>query len=166
MADYPPVHGAAAVGAQRAREATDGKPRFDLDRFDDAYFDRLRERVIAAGDRGIYVAVMLFDGWGLHLSTAPTHVEGHPFHAKNNVNGVGIGSIVDLQVLPLDPRVQALQEAYIRKVIDTVHDRPNVLWEVANESVGRRQGRRSSSRASWDRTACPTGATQRRGSTG
>jgi hypothetical protein len=35
---------------------------------------------------------------------------------------------------PLDPRVQALQEAYIRKVVDTVHDLPNVLWEVANES--------------------------------
>lgn len=38
--------------------------------------------------------------------------------------------------LPLDPRVQALQEAYIRKVVDTVHDLPNVLYEVANESPG------------------------------
>jgi len=49
---------------------------------------------------------------------------------------VGIGSILDYQVLPLDPRVQRLQEVYIRKVIDTVHDLPNVLWEVANESSG------------------------------
>ena len=31
--------------------ATDGKPKFDLVQFDDAYFDRLRERVIAAGER-------------------------------------------------------------------------------------------------------------------
>jgi hypothetical protein len=52
------------------------------------------------------------------------------------VNGVGIASILDYQVLPLKPRVQELQEAYIRKVIDTVHDQPNVLWEVANESSG------------------------------
>jgi hypothetical protein len=117
-------------------EATDGKPKFDLDRFDDAFFDRLRERVIAAGERGIYVAVMLFEGWGLHLSTAPHHVEGHPFHAANNVNGIGIGSILDYQVLPLDPRVRSLQEAYIHHVVDTVHDLPNVLWEVANESSG------------------------------
>jgi hypothetical protein len=29
-----------------------------------------------------------------------------------------------------------LQEAYIHNVIDTVHDLPNVLWEVANESSG------------------------------
>jgi Family of unknown function (DUF6298) len=117
-------------------EAKDGKPKFDLDRFDDAFFDRLRDRVVAAGQRGIYVAVMLFDGFALHLSPAPDHVEGHPFHAANNVNGVGIGSIVDYQVLPLDPRVQALQEAYIRKVVDTLHDLPNLLWEVANESSG------------------------------
>jgi hypothetical protein len=32
--------------------------------------------------------------------------------------------------------VQAIQEAYIRKVVDTLHDLPNVLWEVANESSG------------------------------
>lgn len=116
--------------------AKDGKPRFDLDRFDEAFFDRLRDRVVAAGQRGIYVAVMFFDGFALHLSPAPDHVEGHPFHAANNVNGVGIGSIVDYQVLPLDRRVQQLQEAYIHKVVDTLHDLPNLLWEVANESSG------------------------------
>ena len=116
--------------------AKDGRPRFDLDRFDEAFFERLRDRVVAAGRRGIYVGVMFFDGWALHLSPAPDHVEGHPFHAANNVNGVGIGSIVDYQVLPLHPRVQALQEAYIRKVVDTLHDLPNLLWEVANESSG------------------------------
>ncbi len=116
--------------------ATDGKPKFDLASFDQAYFGRLRDRVIAAGNEGIYVAVMLFEGWGLHLSPAPDNVEGHPFHPANNVSRVGITSIVDYQVLPLDPRVQALQEAYIRKVVDTLHDLPNVLYEVANESSG------------------------------
>ena len=30
--------------------ATDGKPKFDLDRFDRGFFDRLRERVVAAGE--------------------------------------------------------------------------------------------------------------------
>jgi hypothetical protein len=116
--------------------ASDGKPRFDLSQFDPAYFERLRERVIAAGNAGIYVAVMLFDGWALHLSPAPDNVQGHPFYGANNVNGISIGSIVDYQVLPLDPRIQELQEAYIRKVVDTVHDLPNVLYEVANESSG------------------------------
>jgi hypothetical protein len=116
--------------------ATDGMPKFDLARLDGGFFERLRDRVIAAAERGVYVAVMLFEGWGLHLSPAPANIEGHPFHAANNVNGIGIESIVDYQVLPLDPSVQELQAAYIRKVVDSLHDLPNVLWEVANESSG------------------------------
>ena len=116
--------------------AADGEPRFDLSRFDEAYFARLRGRVIAAGNAGIYVSVMLFEGWGLHLSPPPDNLQGHPFHAGNNINQIAISSIVDYQVLPLDPRVQAIQEAYLRQVVDTVHDLPNVLYEVANESSG------------------------------
>jgi hypothetical protein len=116
--------------------AADGKPKFDLSKFDDEHFGRLRERVEAANKAAIYVDVMLFEGFGLHLTPPPDNVEGHPFHAKNNVNGAGIESIRDYMVLPLDPQVQELQEAYIRKVVDTVHDLPNVLYEVANESSG------------------------------
>ena len=116
--------------------AKDGKPKYDLTRLEPEFFNRLRQRVSAAGNEGMYVAVMLFDGWALHLSPAPDHVEGHPFHAANNVNGVGITSIVNYQVLPLDAKVQAFQEVYIKKVVDAVHDLPNVLWEVANESSG------------------------------
>src|SRR3954452_18093979 len=96
--------------------AKDGKARVDLARFDDGFFERLRERVVAAGEVGVYVGVMLFDGWALHLSPPPDHIEGHPFHASNNVNGVAASSIDDLQVLPLDPSVEAIQEAYIEKV--------------------------------------------------
>ena len=116
--------------------ASDGKPRFDLSRFDAAYFDRLRDRVVAAGAAGIYVSVMLFEGFSLHLTATPDNVAGHPFHASNNVNGIGITSIVDYQVLPLDPRIEELQVAYIREVVDTVQGLPNVLYEVANESSG------------------------------
>jgi hypothetical protein len=114
----------------------DGKPKFDLSAFDQRYFHRLRERVIAAGQTGIYVSVMFFEGFSLHLTATPDNIEGHPFHAANNVNDIGITSILDYQVLPLDPHVEATQVAYIHKVIDTVHDLPNVLFEVANESSG------------------------------
>lgn len=116
--------------------ASDGQARFDLDRFDKAFFTRLRQRVVRAGELGIYVDVLLFDGWALHLSPPPDHIEGHPFHAHNNVNGVSASSIDDLQVLPLDPRVEEIERAFVTKVVDTLHDLPNVLWEVANESCG------------------------------
>ena len=60
-------------------EASDRKPKFDLTQFDDEHFSRLRQRVAGAGERGIYVDVMLFEGFGLRLTPAPDNVKGHPF---------------------------------------------------------------------------------------
>jgi hypothetical protein len=130
-------------------KAKDGQPKFDLSTFNQAYFERLRDRIVAAGNEGIYVAVMFFEGLCLHVGPAPDNIEGHPFHVDNNVNDIGITSIVDYQVLPLDPRVQALQAAYIRKVVDTVHDLSNVLYEVANESSGDPTNREVGDSTQW-----------------
>ncbi|MGH9847259.1 MAG: hypothetical protein ACREEM_51845, partial [Blastocatellia bacterium] len=47
-------------------QASDGKPKFNLTKFDPEYFRRLRARTEAAGARGIYVSVMLFEGWSKH----------------------------------------------------------------------------------------------------
>jgi Family of unknown function (DUF6298) len=116
------------------RTAYDGGAKFDLSRFDQAYFDRLRQRVVDAGNRGIYVSVMLFEGFCLHLCDEDTIIAGHPFDSQNNVNGIDIDSIDDYQGTSVSPTVLALQRAYIRKVIDTVQDLDNVLYEVANES--------------------------------
>ena len=116
--------------------ALDGKPKFDLTKFDPAYFERLRRRVATARKRGIYVSVMLFEGWGLQFS--PGAWEGHPFHPKNNINGIdgdanGDGKGVEVHELG-NKAVTALQEAYVRKVIDTVNEFDNVLYEISNEN--------------------------------
>jgi hypothetical protein len=111
--------------------ANDGKPRFDLDQLDPTYFSRLRDRVIAARDRGIYVAVMLFDGWDLANAYNPTD-GGFPFGAGNNVNSV---STTGPEVIAgTNAAVVARQEAYVRAVIDAVNDLDNVLYEIANET--------------------------------
>jgi len=116
--------------------ALDGKPKFDLSRFDPEYFQRLRSRVTAARDRGIYVSVMLFEGWG--LQRIPGGWQGHPFNRDNNVNGIngdvdGDGNGLEIHEL-VNPAVTALQEAYVRKVVDTVDDLDNVLYEISNEN--------------------------------
>jgi hypothetical protein len=121
--------------------ANDGKPRFDLDRFDESYFDRMRSRLIAARDRGIYASIMLFEGWELQFTDAWTY---HPFNVSNNVNAIDPDANRDgrgleyhtLQNSEMGKRVLALQEAYVRKVIDTVNDLDNVLYEVCNEAGG------------------------------
>lgn len=108
--------------------------KFDLNRFDQAYFDRLRSRVAIARDRRLYVAVMLFQGWSVESRAA---WRGHPFNIANNVNGVDgdqdkNGSGEGIYALA-DPGITARQRAYVRKVIDTVNDLDNVLYEVGNE---------------------------------
>lgn len=110
--------------------ARDGKPKFNLNRFDEAYFQRLRERVQEAARRDIYVSIMLFEGHS--LKWAEEAWEYHPFHPDNNVNGINAGHI-DYYTLKRS-QVLALQEAYVRRVIDTVNDLHNVLYEVCNEA--------------------------------
>ncbi len=116
--------------------ALDGKPKFNLKEPNPAYFDRLRHRISAAQDHGIYVSVMLFEGWAMQFSTGAW--EGHPFHPQNNVNGVDgdqnkDGKGLEFHTL-INPTVTALQETYVRKVIDTVNDFDNVLYEISNEN--------------------------------
>ena len=109
---------------------TDG--RFDLTKFNDDYFKQLRQRVIAAREKNIYVAVMLFEGWLLRFTK--NALKHHPFYGENNINGIDVdGSLPQVHTLG-NRRITAIQEAYIAKVVDTVNDLENVLYEVSNES--------------------------------
>jgi hypothetical protein len=118
--------------------ARDGKPKFDLSQLNDAYFDRLRSRVEAAGRRGIYVSIMLFEGWGMRLSEPPWRCDAHPFNAANNVNGINVdrnrdGLCTEAHTLA-DRDITAIQEDYVARVIETVNDLDNVIYEIANEA--------------------------------
>jgi hypothetical protein len=125
-------------GTPGARDGLGDK--YDLDAFDDAYFARLRERVRLAGDHGIYVQILLFQGrhsLGRMGGENTNPWDGHPFHRDNNVNGIdgdpdGDGHGWESHTLQI-PAITRLQEAYVRKVIDTVNDLPNLLYEIANE---------------------------------
>jgi hypothetical protein len=115
--------------------ACDGQLKFDVSQFDQDYFYRLRSRVIEAGSRGIYTSVMLFmpDNAG-NASEWCTH----PFAASANINGIdgdlnGDGKGAEVWTLA-SPDISGLQQAYIHKVIDSVNDLENVLFEVGNEA--------------------------------
>ncbi|MBF2048592.1 MAG: hypothetical protein IGS54_14745 [Elainella sp. C42_A2020_010] len=122
--------------------ATDGLPKFDLNQYEQAYFDRLRERIVEAGKRGIYVSVMLFNGWSITgdkgITGGKNPWRSHPFNISNNVNGIngdlnGDDNGEEVHELSI-PAITTIQEAYVRKVIDTVGDLDNVLYEISNES--------------------------------
>jgi hypothetical protein len=126
--------------------ANDGKPKFDLTKYNAEYFKRLRERVIAAGKKNIYVSVMLFQGWSLDRTNFGI---GDPFpflpyNASNNINKITTPQTNEdfddkpsLHSLKITPQLLSIQESYVKKVIETVNDLDNVLYEIINEGGAR-----------------------------
>lgn len=136
--------------------ASDGKPKFDFRKFDPTYFNRLRVRVQQAQDSGIFVDVMLFEGYG--VIQCGRSDDGFPFHSGNNMNGIDAArgaatwrqtaSFRHIRSFPFftryfcqhqwvtgtNPAVVAVQKAYVAKVLETLNGFDNVLWEVANEA--------------------------------
>ena len=118
--------------------ATDGGLKFDLTKFDQSYFDRLRERTKALRDAGIYAGVYLFSAEWLNVFRCSG--DGFPFTGANNVNGIddgytggskkGTGAIT----MTAPNSITRFQDAYVEKVIDTLNDLPNVLWIVSQEA--------------------------------
>lgn len=124
--------------------ALDGKAKFDLTQLEQSYFDRMRARISQAQTRGIYVSIMLFNGWSVSANKggfgSNNPWQGHPFNRNNNINQIDGDPNQDqsgeeVHTLAL-PAITAFQKAYIRKVIDTVNDLDNVLFEISNESDG------------------------------
>jgi hypothetical protein len=124
-------------GADGMQLAKDGLPAFDLSQLDQAYFDSLRIRVVELQRHGIYAIVQLFDG--LQLIHDRCTDDGYPFSAGNNVNGIddayhggqsGTGSMTMTETNAL----VRFQDAYVKKMIDTLNDLPNVLWEISEEA--------------------------------
>jgi hypothetical protein len=114
--------------------ASDGGLKFDLNRFDQNYYDRLRSRIMTARDNGIYVSVMLFEGYEWENETHPT--DGNPFQSFNNVNAINCPATCPTDTSLMPKEVSAVEQAYMRKVVDTVNDLDNVLYEVSNEAGG------------------------------
>ena len=115
--------------------ALDGGLKVDLTKFNPAYFDRMRARVTECRDRGIYCAVQLFQGFSYNR---PAHCgkqtwSGHPLNAQNNINGVNGDRNGDGQPDLDDSQVREQHAAYLKKIVDTVDDLDNVLYEVVNE---------------------------------
>ncbi len=122
--------------------AKDQKPKFDLTKYNPEYFDRLRQRVIEAGKRGIYVSIMLFQGWSQNRidSKVGNPFPYQPYNVVNNINKVGAPETPEdyddrpsLHSMLIPAKLLSFQKAYVKKVISTVNDLDNVLYEIINE---------------------------------
>jgi hypothetical protein len=112
--------------------ATDGKLKFDLSKFDQTYFDRLRARVQKLNAAGIYAGVYFFTGE--FLLRFRFSGDGYPFTGSNNVNAIHDGGGTKSVTMIAPSAITDIQDAYVKKVIDTLNDLPNVLWIVSEEA--------------------------------
>ncbi len=103
-----------------------GGDRFDLERWDPAYFARLKEVIAQAGKRGIVAEVTLFSayyGGGWEVS---------PLHPDNNVNETPRLPKERVQTLD-DGGPLARQEALVRKLVAELAPFDNLYYEIQNE---------------------------------
>ncbi|HEV3083136.1 MAG TPA: cellulase family glycosylhydrolase [Gemmataceae bacterium] len=115
-----------------ARSATpgyaNGGNRFNLNRWDEAFFHRLKDFVAQASQRGIVVELNLF---------TPMYEDPQwnysPMKASNNVNGIGNVGKHAVYTTDKEPALLAVQEAMVRKIVSELNDFDNLYYEVCNE---------------------------------
>jgi hypothetical protein len=104
-----------------------GGNKFDLTKWDPAYFRRLRDLMTQAGKRGIVVELNLF---------CPMYNDALwrlcPMNTANNVNGIGRCKRTEVYTLKHKPLLDA-QLKFVRKIVAELRDFDNLYYEVCNE---------------------------------
>ena len=101
--------------------------KFDLTRWDDDYFARLKDFLAYAGRSGVVVELVLF---------CPLYEDSmwnvSPMNARNNVNGIGGVARTDVLTLK-DTRLTETQDAMVRKIVSDLREFDNLYYEICNE---------------------------------
>ena len=115
----------------------DGK--YDLSKVNPEYLNLVKSFVKVAGDRGMYVGVMLFQGWSGACPASKEDWPNHPMHQNNNINGIHAApdSIeYGIQVHSLDlPGVLQFQKNYIKRMVEELNGFDHIIWETGNETL-------------------------------
>jgi len=107
--------------------ASDGGNKFDLTKFNPAYFERLKNFVSEAGKRGVVVELVLF------CTTYDDKLwAASPQMVNNNINGVGRFDRTELYTMK-HPEMVAIHEALVRKIAAEMKDVDNLYYEICNE---------------------------------
>ena len=115
----------------RTPGASDGGCKFDLTRWDEAYFDRLKDFAAQAARRGIVVELVLF------CTMYDENIwNASPMNARNNISS--IGDVARNEVYSArDKDLLAAQEAVVRKLVTELSGFDNLYYEVCNEPYER-----------------------------
>jgi len=104
-----------------------GGNKFDLTRWDPAYFERLHDFLSAAARRGIIVEITLFSS-----QYDPAQWNICALNPQNNINGTDSIDWKKLHTLE-NGNMLGYQEKYVRKLVDEANTFDNVIFEIQNE---------------------------------
>ncbi|HEU0007662.1 MAG TPA: hypothetical protein VFS12_16875 [Terriglobia bacterium] len=111
--------------------AATGGNKFDLTKWDQAYFDRLKDFCAQAGKRGIVVELVFFS-----TMYDDKVWQASPMNTRNNING--IGNVGRHEVYSgQDKQLLTLQQAVVQKIVRELKDFDNIYYEVCNEPYER-----------------------------
>ena len=115
--------------------AWDGGPKWDLSRWNEDYFNRFKAFVTEASKRGVVVEVTLFCPFYPNKDdkTKSTMWPLSPWHESNNVNGLGKVAFSHVHSMEGHGGLLAVQERFIRKIVEELKDADNVYYEICNE---------------------------------
>lgn len=107
----------------------DGR-KYDLDRWNPAYFERLKSFCRRAHSRGVVVELVLF----CRMYSDRSHWKVSPLHPDNNLQGAAWRGLGHQRFMTLDSKeLVERQKAVTRKIVSELRDVPNVYIEIANE---------------------------------
>jgi len=111
--------------------ASDGGNKFDLTRWDEAYFRRLKDFIAQAGQRGVVVELVLF------CTMYDEKVwNASPMNARNNIQGIGAVGPYEVYSAK-EKQLLAAQRAVVRKLVTELNSFDNLYYEVCNEPYER-----------------------------
>lgn len=106
----------------------EGRLKFDLGKWNELYFTRLKAFMKAAQERNIIVEFTFF---------CPFYDESQwllsPMNAKNNVNGKGTVARTDVYTLDRNGGLLQIQEELVRKIVSELRLFDNLIYEICNE---------------------------------
>ena len=125
-----PARGRFISPWQRSETAghIDGGNKFDLTRWNEDYFTRLKDFMSEAEKRNVVVELAFF---------CPFYEDSlwqmSPMHANNNVNSVGPEDREDVYTLDKSAGLLEIQDALVRKIVDELKGFGNLIYEICNE---------------------------------
>jgi hypothetical protein len=106
----------------------DGGNKFDLTRWNQEYFDRLKDFMLEAEKRGVIVELTLFCPFYEDIQWNLS-----PMNSTNNVNGVGPKDRMQVYTLDKSDGLLEIQEALVKKLVSELQAYGNLIYEICNE---------------------------------